>query len=52
MSFAGGDKRKPKDFPAEKLDAPRDAEKGEGVPSRIQEAVKKGLKKAKASKKG
>ena len=39
----------PKAFPAEKIEKPRDVEKGEGVPPDLQEAVKKGLKDAKKS---
>lgn len=52
QSSTPGEKRKPKDFPAEKVEGARDLEKGEGVPKPIQDAVKKGLKKARDSKKG
>ncbi len=38
-------KRKPADFPAEKIEKPRDAEAGEGLPQSFKEAVKKGLDK-------
>jgi hypothetical protein len=37
----------PKNFPAEKVEQPKDLEKGEGVPPSVQESVKKGLDEAK-----
>ncbi len=46
-----GEKRKPADFPAEKVEAPKDIEKGEGVPQELQDAVEKSLEKAKKGKK-
>ncbi|MBI5240456.1 MAG: hypothetical protein HY926_08275 [Elusimicrobia bacterium] len=46
-----GEKRKPADFPAEKVEKPKDLEQGEGVPKEMQDAIEKGLEKAKKGKK-
>jgi hypothetical protein len=48
---APDDKRKPADFPAERIEKPKDLEKGEGVPQQMQDAVEKGLERAKKGKK-
>ncbi|MDD5628672.1 MAG: hypothetical protein PHU21_06380 [Elusimicrobia bacterium] len=44
-------KRKPADFPAEKIEPPKDFEKGEGLPEDIKKAVEKSLEQAKKTKK-
>jgi hypothetical protein len=47
-----GKERKPADFPAEKIEKPKDLEKGEGIPQEMQDAVEKGLEQAKKGTKG
>jgi len=44
-------KRKEADFPAEKVEKPKDLEKGEGVPAELQKTIQKGLDDAKKPKK-
>lgn len=45
-------KRKEADFPAEKVEKPKDLEKGEGVPAELQKTIQKGLDEAKKPRKG
>ncbi|MCX5795849.1 MAG: hypothetical protein NTY77_10175 [Elusimicrobia bacterium] len=46
------EKRKPEDFPVEKIEKAKDFERGEGLPEDIKKAVKKSLEKAKKPKTG
>lgn len=47
-----GEERKPADFPAEKIEKPKDLEKGEGIPQEMQDAIEKSLEQAKKGTKG